>query len=101
VKSVQFHPDAQKELEAAEAYYDAQVLGLGRAFLAEIERTVFRIAEQPDAGSPYKRTPFRFRLTRRFPYVVYYTVLSGIIWIAAVAHGRRRPGYWMKRKFGG
>jgi toxin ParE1/3/4 len=101
VKSVRFHPDAHKELEAAEAYYDAQLLGLGRAFLAEVERTVLRIAEQPNAGSPYKRTPFRFRLTRRFPYVVYYTVLAGIIWIAAVAHGRRRPGYWMKRKLGG
>ena len=83
--SVKFHPNAQKELEAAEAYYDAQAPGLGRIFLAEVERTVFRIAEQPDAGSPYKRTPVRFRLTRRFPYVIYYTVLwesSGLpLWL--------------------
>jgi toxin ParE1/3/4 len=100
VKSVKFHPDAKQELEAAESYYDALLFGLGRAFLIEIERTVCRIAEQPNAGSPYKRTPFRFRLTRRFPYVVYYTEISGIIWIAAVAHGRRRPGYWKKRKLG-
>jgi toxin ParE1/3/4 len=34
---------------------------------------------------------------RRFPYVVFYLDLEEYIWIAAVAHQRRRPGYWVYR----
>jgi hypothetical protein len=33
-------------------------------------------------------------LLKRFPYTVYYLELDHSIWIAAVAHQQRRPGYW-------
>jgi hypothetical protein len=29
---------------------------------------------------------------------VYYVELDDAIWIAAVAHQKRRPGYWTRRK---
>jgi hypothetical protein len=35
---------------------------------------------------------------RRFPYTIHYAVLHDAIWIAAVAHQRRRPGYWAVRR---
>jgi toxin ParE1/3/4 len=34
---------------------------------------------------------------RRFPYTIFYLELAEQIWIAAVAHQRRRPGYWRNR----
>jgi hypothetical protein len=34
---------------------------------------------------------------RRFPFsIVYYTV-DDIVRVVAVAHGKRRPGYWRRR----
>jgi toxin ParE1/3/4 len=35
-----------------------------------------------------------------FPYQIFYTELEDAIWIAAVAHGRRRPDYWRRRRIG-
>jgi hypothetical protein len=34
---------------------------------------------------------------RRFSYTIFYLELAEQIWIAAVAHQRRRPGYWRNR----
>ena len=36
-------------------------------------------------------------LVRRFPYVVYFHDREELIYILAVAHGRRRTGYWRNR----
>jgi toxin ParE1/3/4 len=38
-------------------------------------------------------------LVRRFPFVVFYAEDEAAIRLIAVAHGRRRPGFWRKRKF--
>ena len=35
---------------------------------------------------------------KRFPYALYYRELSESIWVAAVAHQKRRPAYWSRRK---
>jgi plasmid stabilization system protein ParE len=39
-----------------------------------------------------------FRLVRRFPYVVVYRQIAARVQIVAVAHGKRKPGYWKRRK---
>jgi len=33
----------------------------------------------------------------RFPYIVFYVVDDEEVEVVAVAHGRRRPGYWLPR----
>jgi plasmid stabilization system protein ParE len=38
-------------------------------------------------------------LLRRFPYGVIYRMTDAAIEVVAVAHGRRRPGYWKTRRF--
>ncbi len=45
----------------------------------------------------YKNTDYRKCVIQRFPYVMYYMDLDAVIWIAAIAHAKRRPGYWMSR----
>ncbi len=45
---------------------------------------------------PDERTIRRF-LLRRFPYVIIYEIVSDEIHILAVAHTKRRPGYWKNR----
>jgi hypothetical protein len=35
---------------------------------------------------------------RRFPYILYYHVVDdSLALVLAVAHARRRPGYWRRR----
>jgi plasmid stabilization system protein ParE len=92
-----FHPEAEAELEDASHFYESRMLGLGKSFAAEVERTIHLIREFPDAGSPAGLTRRRV-LVARFPYSVVYRHDAGSIVIVAVAHQRRRPGYWRQRK---
>jgi hypothetical protein len=42
--------------------------------------------------------PYRRRLLTRFPYVVFYEVVDDAVEVIAVAHAKRRPGYWLHRR---
>jgi toxin ParE1/3/4 len=97
VKPVVLHSEATAELEAAFEYYQSRDERLVAALIAEIERATDRIRRHPAVGSPYKDTSFRRCVLRRFPYVIYYLELPDVIWVAAVAHSRRRPDYWQRR----
>jgi hypothetical protein len=45
--------------------------------------------------------PFRKAvLLRRFPFVVFFQDLEDEVRVFAVAHGKRRPGYWLRRARG-
>jgi toxin ParE1/3/4 len=100
VKPILVHSEAHAELDEAIAHYEQQQKGLGLDLRDEVERIIKRIQRSPGSGPPYKQTAFRHSNLHRFPYVVYYRELDDVIWIVAVAHGRRRPGYWKKRKLG-
>ena len=93
-----FHRAARRELDDAMAWYEQRQRGLGLDLADEVERVLNRIQQDPAGGSPYKDIGYRLRFVRRFPYVIYYLELDESIWIAAVAHGKRRPGYWRRRK---
>jgi len=98
VKPVFIHSKAQAELEEAIGYYESQKRALGLDFQSEVERTVARVQQAPQIGSPYKATELRRYLVRRFPYIIFYAELEESIWIVAIAHTKRRPDYWKRRK---
>jgi toxin ParE1/3/4 len=57
--------------------------------------TADRIAMGPQQGSPYLYGTRRFVL-QRFPFsTVYVSLAQG--YIIAIAHHRRKPGYWRRR----
>jgi plasmid stabilization system protein ParE len=64
---------------------------LGR-FLAAVEEAVERIARSPRAGGSLA-SGFRKRLVPGFPFSVVYRPAEEQIFIVAVAHQHRRPGY--------
>jgi toxin ParE1/3/4 len=97
VKPVVFHAEAEAELRAAIRFYEDQREGLGAEFQDEVEQATERIARMPQAFSPYGRDGLRKYVLARFPYSIFYLELEECIWIAAVAHQRRRPGYWARR----
>ena len=97
MKQTIFHDDAHAEFDAAIAYYEEQDKGLGLRFHLEVQRAVEIIERHPQIGSPYKSTGFRQYVIGRFPHIIFYLELEDVIWIAAVAHGKRKPGYWKSR----
>jgi plasmid stabilization system protein ParE len=94
--AVEFHPLAADEAQAAERWYREQNETASGRFQRELDRAIERISEQPGAGSPYLSNTRRMFL-RRFPFFVVYRVRGDDLEIVAVAHARRRPGYWRAR----
>jgi plasmid stabilization system protein ParE len=75
-RSLRFDGAAERELNEAVDFYDAESRALGDAFLAEVRR----------------------RLLHTFPYSLFYSLHAQEVRILAVAHQRRRPFYWEDRR---
>jgi plasmid stabilization system protein ParE len=78
-------------------FYESRRVGLGKSFVAEVERTIALIRLHPDMGVPGPLRQRRMPLLG-FPYSLVYRHEPESIWILAVAHQSRRPGYWRHRK---
>ena len=94
---IRFVEEAQSEfLDAISGYEEARA-GLGARFKDEVDRCVLWIAEHPElyrlrAGG-YRRINLRV-----FPYYIAYIVRGETLWVLAVAHGKRKPLYWISRR---
>jgi toxin ParE1/3/4 len=97
VKFIVIHTEARKELDAAIAYYEAQKVGLGLDLLSEVEKTILKIQQNPNLGTPHRIEGIRRYAIQRFPYLIFYTELEEVIWVMAIAHGKRKPNYWKQR----
>ncbi len=96
MKPVEFHPEATAELNAAVGYYEQRVPGLGIEFRKEVEVAAQKIQAAPLRWMAYSKRTRRF-LIRRFSHLVVFFEPADKILIVAVAHGKRRPGYWHGR----
>ncbi|WP_072022269.1 type II toxin-antitoxin system RelE/ParE family toxin [Zavarzinella formosa] len=96
MKPVAFHRLAERDVENAAFHYETLSTGLGQKFTEVAFTLVNDIANSPGLGSPYGRN-FRFRVIRRFPYVIFYREYDDLIWIVAIVHNRRRPKTWAHR----
>src|SRR5262249_39500874 len=93
--------EAEDEVEAAAAWYERQRAGLGDDFLAAVADGMRDIERLPQGVSP--ATPAvpgregRRHVLARFPYSVFYEVLTAEVVVLAVVHAKRRPGLWQAR----
>jgi toxin ParE1/3/4 len=97
VKPIHFHPDAEGELDEAISYLQRQRAGLGLDLQAEGEKATRSIQKNPRMHALYKNTTFRKHVLRRFSFNLFYQELDEFIWIASLAHQKRRPDYWIDR----
>jgi len=91
---------AEEEMLEAATYYENQAPGLGEDFLAQVQRAVDQIAENPWSGG-IMRGDIRRALVPRFPFGILYHIDPTEIVVIAVMHLRRRPGYWRDREITG
>ncbi len=90
------HPEAIAEARAARSWYYARSPEVAEAFMAELDLAIARIEEAPRQWPPYLGDTRRY-LLRRFPFFVVFREMEDGVQVLAVAHGRRRPGYWQGR----
>jgi plasmid stabilization system protein ParE len=90
------HPEALDEAEAAVEWYRRRSVRAAEMFVDELDRAIERIGEHPRQFPEYAFGARRM-LLRRFPYLVIFREIAGGMEVIAVAHGRRRPGYWRGR----
>ena len=70
-------PAAASEIETAYRWYEKEREGLGSEFLDAVEKIVKVIAENPERF-PAIRNDIRRAVLRRFPYSIFYRIVSAI-----------------------
>jgi toxin ParE1/3/4 len=91
------HPAADVELAEAVRYYAGITPELGVRFYREIERMLGEVSSNPER---YRKIDPRARrhISTHFPYSLIYLEKPDHVWILAVMHLKRRPGYWRGRQ---
>ncbi|HEX6189541.1 MAG TPA: type II toxin-antitoxin system RelE/ParE family toxin [Pyrinomonadaceae bacterium] len=91
-----FLTPANEELSEAAKFYEAHSTGLGSDYLNEVQHAIDLVCEFPELGQAIDQRLRRVVL-HRFPFSLIYSVETDGIVIMALAHQRRRPGYWKSR----
>ena len=97
MKRVRFHPEAERELGEQEAWYRERSEVAAQGFVLELDSAVRAVAESPERWPVQPRGERRY-VFPRYPFVLLYRIRGEEIFITAVAHHSRRPGYWRHRK---
>jgi plasmid stabilization system protein ParE len=91
------HRLATREIHRAADSYGKEAVSLAGRFIERVEHAFMRIREKPYIGEMIERGERRL-LVIRFPHKVIYRILPDRVVVVAVAHQRRRDGYWRRRK---
>jgi toxin ParE1/3/4 len=90
------HPEADEEFAGAVRYYAGISPDLGVRFYRDMERLLLEICADPRRFRKFD-PPARRHLSRDFPYAIIFLEKPDVVWIIAVMHLKRRPGYWRER----
>lgn len=93
---IRLDPAAQFEIRQAALFYEDCRQGLGQEFLDAIALAFDHVQQHPTVWRVL-RGRFRRYLLQRFPYGVIYAIEGQVIYVAAVMHLKRKPGYWVSR----
>lgn len=89
-------PSAVEDLEDTADYLDEQTPGLDIRFLAEVQRTLRRLSENPRIAPEVGSGVHRIGLYG-FSYNVYYRIEEPGVVVFAILHQRRDPRQWQRR----
>ncbi len=95
-KGIRIQSQAQEEINQAFDWYFQRNPEAASAFLTEIGASLARIAAHPQLFPVYTKNTRKCVLAK-LPYSVIYKEKDEVILIVAIAHAKRRPGYWRGR----
>ena len=94
--TLEFLAEVRVEAAGAVAYYEQSEAGLGERFGSEVEDTARAILAQPLVWR-LRRGGYRRANLMNFPYYLAYVLREDKIFVVALAHGARMPGYFRER----
>ena len=98
---VSYHPEATAELRTDISWYEDRGPGLGDRFEVSVDSVIDGVLEWRESGSvwpSWESIPVvRSRRVPGFPYRLVYLVQPGELVVVAIAHEKRKPGYWRDR----
>jgi plasmid stabilization system protein ParE len=98
IRNVIFRPAAVEDLVMAAAWYETHASGLGEDLIDEILAAVRRAQGNPELFRVVLRAAeVRRVLTERFPYRIFFSVVSDTLHVHAVLHGARHDRRWRER----
>ena len=92
-----FHPEAVDEHFSQVRYYEKQLPGLGKRYLAAFADAIEQACRDPKRFPIVCEPEIRRLRVRDFPYTVFFRERDGCIEVLAVAAHKRQPGYWLAR----
>ena len=95
-KGLRIHSQTQEEINEAFDWYFRRNPQAANVFLTEIGNSLQQIRSHPQLYSPFTKNTRR-RILAGFPYSVIFQEKDETILIVAIAHAKRRAGYWRKR----
>jgi hypothetical protein len=95
-RPVEFHEDAAAEAVAAVAWYSERNADAGDAFAAALAHAVGLVEAAPERWPVASGDVRRVHLAR-FPFTIFYRSRNEVTQVLAIAHQRRKPGYWNGR----
>ena len=96
MKRLIFHVEAEQELAEASTYFSTIDPELGVRFSLEIERLVENVCRDPRLF-PFFDKPIQRHFSTVFPYAILYFESADYVFVIAVMHMSRQPGYWRDR----
>jgi plasmid stabilization system protein ParE len=96
MKPLEYHPESQAETREAIDWYWSRSRMAALDFADELKATLADLHKAPQACPPFLHGTRRVVLSR-YPYSVVFRERLHDIQIIAIAHAKRRPGYWAKR----
>jgi plasmid stabilization system protein ParE len=96
-KPIEYLPGAQRDFDESFDWYAERSARAAIGFALAVERAVESIIADPNRF-PRTYAGCRYGLLRRYPFSVVFRDEPDRLVIMAVAHAKRRPGYWRKRK---
>ena len=92
MKIVQFYEEARIEADVAELQSNDRI-----RFTFELSEALESIASGSVVAPKVDWSPVRIWILPRLPYSIIYDDRGADIRIVAIAHHKRKPGYWRKR----
>ncbi len=88
-----------QELREARQWYNRRAPGTGERLVDLVDEKIGEIARAPASFPRDRQDPIvrRARVTK-YPYTLLFMIDGDIaVILLALAHGKRKPGYWRKR----
>ncbi len=93
---VDYLPGARRDFDESFDWYAARSTQAAIRFTNAIDAALSTVSANPERFAAVDGT-HRECPVRRFPFRIVYRVIQGRVLVVAIAHAKRRPGYWKDR----